>query len=114
MVHVLQFLNGYGIILMWGIVVYSTFYLLIRRRSRIRWWTVWTTAVAATFTGLFFLRTADSTVIAAVPTDDGNESGMIPTRDYVGWDSAESIEKSVLASDGKPTLVEFYTDFGIG
>jgi|GEM_PF-5439701 len=114
MIQVYQFLNGYGIVLLWGVVVFSTYFLLIRRRSRIRWWTAWTTGVAATFTGLVFLRTADSTVIAAVPTDAGDESGMIPTRDYVEWDSAESIEKSVLASDGKPTLVEFYTDFGFG
>jgi hypothetical protein len=114
MIQALQFLNGYGIILIWGVVVFSTYFLLIRRRSRIRWWTVWTAAVAATFTGLVLLRTADSTVIAAVPTDAEYESGMIPTRDYVEWDSPESIEKSVLASDGKPTLVEFYTDFGVG
>jgi hypothetical protein len=114
MIHVYQFLNGYGIIVIWGVVVSATFLLLICRRSRKRWWTAWTTAVAATFTGLFLLRTADTTVIAAVPTDAGGESGMIPTLNYVEWDSAESIEKTVLASDGKPTLVEFYTDFGIG
>jgi len=114
MIHVYQFLNGYGIALILGVLVASTFSLLIRRRSRKRWWAVWATAVAATFTGLFLLRTADSTVIAAVPTNHEDESGMIPARDYVEWDSAESIEKSVMASDGKPTLVEFYTDFGIG
>jgi hypothetical protein len=114
MIHVLQFLNGYGIILIWGIVAYLTFLLLIRRRSRIRWWAVWTTGVATTFGGLVLLRTADSTVVAAIPSNEDGAYGMIFLRESVEWDSTESIEKAILASDGKPTLVEFYTDFGFG
>jgi hypothetical protein len=112
MIHVLQFLNGYAIVLIWGFVAFLSAVFLIRRRSRMRWWAVWTTAIAVTFSGLFFLRTADSTVVAAVPTNADDGSGMILIRDSLEWDSAESIEKAVLASDAKPTLVEFYTDFG--
>jgi hypothetical protein len=114
MIHVYQFLNGYGIVLIWAIVSIVAGILLVCRRSRMRWWAVWTTGIAITSGGLFLLRTADSTVVAAVPENSADYSGMIPTRDYVEWESADSIEKTVLASDGKPTLVEFYTDFGIG
>src|SRR5262245_24968430 len=112
MIHVLQFLNGYAIILVWGILAYLAAILLVRRRSRVRWWAVWTSGIAVTFTGLFLLRTADSTVIAAIPEQADDVSGMVPIQESLEWDSAESIEKTVLASGGKPTLVEFYTDFG--
>ena len=114
MVDILQFLNGYGIVLIWGLLAFLSLLLLVRRRSRVRWWAVWTAGIAATFTGLFFLRSADSTVIAAVPANADDASGMTLVRDSLEWDSAESIEKAILASDAKPTLVEFYTDFGIG
>jgi len=114
MVDILQFLNGYGIVLIWGLLACLSLLLLIRHRSRVRWWALWTAGIAGTLSGLFLLRTADSTVIAAVPTDANDASGMSLVRDSLEWDSAESIEKAILASDGKPTLVEFYTDFGIG
>ncbi|HKA08122.1 MAG TPA: hypothetical protein VKD71_12760 [Gemmataceae bacterium] len=114
MIDAFQFLNGYGIVLIWGLLACLSLLLLVRRRSRMRWWAAWTAGIAGTLSGLFLLRTADSTVIAAVPTNDDDASGMTLVRDSLEWDSAESIEKAILASDGKPTLVEFYTDFGIG
>jgi hypothetical protein len=114
MIDVIQFLNGYGIVLIWGLLACLSMLLLVRRRSRVRWWAVWTAGIAATFSGLFLLRTADSTVLAAVPANGDDASGMVLVRESLDLDSAESIEKAILASDGKPTLVEFYTDFGIG
>src|SRR5262245_44838809 len=97
MVDILQFLNGYGIVLIWGLLAFVSLFLLARRRSRVRWWALWTAGIAGTFSGLFLLRTSDSTVIAAVPvsTDDG--SGMSVVRESLEWDSAESIEKAILA-----------------
>jgi hypothetical protein len=114
MIQVLQFLNGYGLILIPAILALGAAALLIYRRSRFRWWAAWAAGVTGSVAGLLILPTASGTVIAAVPDSDADASGMVQMRDSLEWDSAESIEKAILASDGKPTLVEFYTDFGIG
>jgi hypothetical protein len=114
MIQVLQFLNGYGLILIPAILALGTAALLICRRSRFRWWAAWAAGVAGAVAGLLLLPTASGTVIAAVPSSADDASGMTLVRESLELDSVQSIEKAILASDGKPTLVEFYTDFGIG
>jgi hypothetical protein len=114
MTQVLQWLNGYALLWIPGLLAIGFAGLLIYRRSRWRWWAVWTTGVAGAVSGLLLLPTAGGTVVAAMPASDLDSSGSILIRDPVQWDSVESIENAVLDSNGKPTLVEFYTDFGFG
>jgi len=114
MTHVLQWLNGYGLIWIPALLAVGFAALLIRRRSRWRWWAAWATGVAGVVGGLLLLPTAGGTVVAAVPANELDSSGLVLIRNSVEWDSPESIENAVLDSNGKPTLVEFYTDFGFG
>jgi hypothetical protein len=114
MTQVLQWLNGYALIWIPALLAVGCAGLLIYRRSRFRWWALWTAGVAGAVSGLLLLQTAGGTVVAAIPTNDFDSSGSILIREPLEWDSVASIENAVLDSNGKPTLVEFYTDFGFG
>jgi hypothetical protein len=113
MPHVIQFLNGYGLIWIPGLAALVTLTILVLRRSRVRWWALWMTCVAGVGMSLSILPTAAGTEITPSTqiSEDGEPTG---TFESIEWQSADSIENTVRASNGKPTLVEFYTDYGIG
>jgi hypothetical protein len=109
----IQFLNGYGLIWIPSLAALIALTVLLIRRSRVRWWALWTTCVVGVGLGLSVLPTAAGTEIT--PAGVGSEGGTIAaTHEAIDWQSADSIENAVRASNGKPTLVEFYTDYGIG
>ena len=121
---VVQFLNQYSFLfLMALILVGGTLYLRWRQASR-QWWGVW---------GVFAL--ANVGVVALLPTPAATLSGRelaplasqaaesSPINDAVPEEiianlphypqSVAEIE-AMLAADERPTLVEFYSDFGLG
>ena len=109
----IQLLNGYGLIWIPSLAALIALTFLIIRRSRTRWWALWTAYVVGVGFGLSVLPTAAGTEIT--PTgDDWEAGGFVPTHEAIDWQSADSIENALRASNGKPTLVEFYTDYGIG
>lgn len=113
MAQFIQLLNGYGLIWIPALVAIVAVAILAIRRSRLRWWALWTACVIGVGFGLAILPTAAGTEIT--PTGDDLEAGgLAGTHDAIDWQSADSIENALRASNGKPTLVEFYTDYGIG
>jgi hypothetical protein len=108
----IQLLNGYGLIWIPSLAALIALTVLLVRRSRIRWWAAWTACVVGVGLGLSVLPTAAGTEIT--PASDDSEAGVPATHEAIDWQSADSIENAVRASNGKPTLVEFYTDYGIG
>jgi hypothetical protein len=110
MTHVIQWLNGYALLWVPIAVAAGTALVLVVRRSRVRWWAAWVAAVLGFAQGATFLRSADGTVVENTP---GDEVPPVVRRQSLEWESADSVEQSVRASGGRPTLVEFYTDFGL-
>jgi hypothetical protein len=111
MTHFFQLLNGYA--LLWAPALVTVIFagLLLYRRARRRWWAVWLAACGATVAGLALLRTPDTSFLLAAPADAGwVQLGESTSAEE--WLAAGSIEEAVADSGGRPTLVEFYTDFG--
>ena len=109
----IQLLNGYGLIWIPGLIAFVTLTILLIRRSRVRWWALWTACVVGVGFSLTLLPTAAGTEIT--PTGEGLVAGEFDgAHEAIEWQSAESIENTLRSSSGKPTLVEFYTDYGIG
>jgi hypothetical protein len=111
MTDLIQWLNGYALLWIPVVVAAGTAALLVVRRSRVRWWGAWVVALLGTAQGAALLRSADGTVVQTVPAPDGS---LFVSRESLEWTSADSIERAVRASGGRPTLVEFYTDYGLG
>jgi hypothetical protein len=71
------------------------------------------TCVAGVGISLSILPTAAGTEITpSTEVWEGWDSAS--KEESIEWQSADSIESSLRASNGKLTLVEFYTDYGIG
>ncbi len=82
-----QSFNQNSFLLAAGVVLGGSFLALIARRARLRFWLAWI-AGAAVVAGVFFaMRTA-------VPQ---------------AFDTADDVQRAV--SSGRPTLVEFYSDY---
>jgi hypothetical protein len=111
MTHLYQLLNGYA--LLWAPALLALMFagLLVYRRARPRWWAAWLAGCGATVAGLALLHTPDTSILRAAPADAGwVQSGESAIAEE--WSAAGSIEEAVADSGGRPTLVEFYTDFG--
>lgn len=111
MTHAIQWLNGYALLWVPIVVAAGTALVLVIRRSRVRWWAAWVAGVLGFVLGAPLLRSAEGTV---VENTTGDEGPPIVLGQSLEWDSADSVEQTVRASGGRPTLVEFYTDFGFG
>lgn len=119
-----QFLNQYSWLLVCAaLLVGSALYLRLRQASR-RWWGVW---------GLFALANAGMLMLLPTPAARlseyqpavWHEGGRYPinindrvTTGYtfnrsLQFSSVAEIEAALLSTKGRPTLVEFYSDFGI-
>jgi len=111
MTQVIQWLNGYALLWVPIIVAAGTALVLVIRRSRVRWWAAWVAGVLGFAQGASLLRSADGTV---VENTQGDEGPPVVWRQSLEWNSADSVEQTIRASGGRPTLVELYTDFGLG
>jgi hypothetical protein len=126
MSSVVQFLNGYFLVVVpLGLLAGIALLMAVRRVSQ-RWWIVWCGCGLLVAAGLFSLRTAAATVSHVESGDqalapvDGDSSLLIrPATDFplVTLESeprtADEIRTLIATSNGKPTLVEFHTDYGL-
>src|SRR5262245_13748755 len=115
-----QFLNQY--FLLWAPLLFlgsAALILFVCRASR-RWWLAWGAALVAAAATLFSLRTSSGTLshYAVVGGEAGQAEDQALNieiiRELFDPKSIEEIEAALATSDGKPTLVEFYTDVGLG
>jgi hypothetical protein len=123
---ILQFLNRYVLLLLPLLVVGGwAIGLLVRRVGR-KWWLAWGGLCVLLVAGFFSLRTpaATLTVFRPTPLPPVEETGTAPGRTVAPpavelisatpqFNGAEEIRSFLAASGGKPTLVDFYTDFGL-
>jgi hypothetical protein len=135
----LQFLNQYFLVLLPAAVLAGCGVGLVLRRPRWGWWAAWAVLCLATGGGLLALRTPAATLTAfraagpaatliafrpaqpaeATPGDAGTElvaagESLIRIDDTPQLNSVAEIRGFLADSGGKPTLVEFYTDYGLG
>jgi hypothetical protein len=106
--HMYQLFNGYALLWAPALLILTFAGLLLYRRARLRWWAVWLAGCGAAVGGLPLLRTPDTSILRAAPADAEWVQFALPDE----WMAAGSIEEAVADSGGRPTLVEFYTDFG--
>jgi thiol:disulfide interchange protein len=107
-----QFLNRYVLLLLPAVLLGAWVVLLVLKRYSWKAWSAWAASCAALLLGLLLLRTPGVTVIAARPEalqDAGAASHTIPE-----FSSPEEIRRVLESSHGRPTLVDFYTDYGMG
>lgn len=114
MASLLQWLNGYALLWAPALAALAAAAVLVVRRSRVRWRAGWLAACGGVAGGLVLLRTPSGEVVQPAAADDEEGGAVVVRHDSLEWDSADSIEQAVLAAGGRPTLVEFYTDFGLG
>jgi hypothetical protein len=96
------------------------------RRARRRWWLAWGGLAVVLVAGFFSLRTPAATVteFQPVPSPVVEEAGtetvsaeafaaLVKVGETPQFTSAEEVRRFLTSSGGKPTLVDFYTDFGL-
>jgi hypothetical protein len=123
---VLQFLNRYVLLLLPLLVVGGWAVGLLLRRAGRRWWLAWGGLCALLVAGFFSLRTpaATLTMFRPMPSPPVEETetapgspDAAPVAELISatpeFRSGEEIRSFLAASGGKPTLVDFYTDFGL-
>jgi hypothetical protein len=107
-----QWLHQHDLLLLGlGIIAATGLLPLLRRRSP-RAWLLWLGVTGLTLAGLFSLRTSNASVTEHDgPAPEALEAQLL----YMEPDlkSVEAIEQ-LLADGKKPTLVEVYSDYGIG
>lgn len=119
----LQFLNQHALLLAGGgALIVPAVVLGLWRASR-GWWAAWA-VLGLALTGTFFaLRTPAATLSSFEPAvaDEPAAAEAEPApvlvlvhEEIAGFDSVEAIRAKLAASAGKPTLVDFYADFGFG
>src|SRR5262245_56268724 len=112
MTHFYQLLNGYALLWAPALLALILAGLLLYRRARPRWWAAWIAGCGAAVAGLALLRTPDTSIVQAAPADSGSGQ-FVEIASAEEWTTAGgSIAEAVANSGGRPTLVEFYTDFG--
>jgi hypothetical protein len=115
-----QWVHQHDLLLLCGAVLTVIALLLGYLRLRLRWWLGWFGGVALVCVAAVALRTPAASVYdhedRPVTSDllaDVEEATSLPAiYSEPDFTSVEAIEKT-LAESGKPTLVEFYTDYGI-
>jgi hypothetical protein len=123
---ILQFLNRYALLLLPLLVVGGWAAGLLVRRAGRKWWLAWGGLSALLVAGFFSLRTPAATLtmfrpLSPTPVEEtGTAPGYPDTSPVVErvsatpqFGSADEIRSFLAASGGKPTLVDFYTDFGV-
>ena len=85
------------------IVILAGIFVLIFRRQSLAWWGAWCGLVVTVVVTLFLLRTAPISINAYLGQD---ETYVEPNLNSV------AAIKSLIANGDKPTLVEFYVDYG--
>jgi len=110
-----QWLHQHDLVLLGlGIIAVTGLLPLLGRRSP-RSWLLWLCITVLTLAGLFSLRTSDASVTEhAGPAPEALETQLTQLL-YSEPDLklVEAIEQ-MLADGKKPTLVEVYSDYGIG
>jgi thiol:disulfide interchange protein len=109
----LQFLNRYALLLLPAVLLGAGAVLLVVKRCSWKGWLAWTASCAALLLGLYLLRTPAVTVFAAQPALQPAAAGS-SRQDIAELTSPEEIRRLLASSHGRPTLVDFYTDYGIG
>ena len=118
-----QFLNQYALLLLPILIMTAWATALIIRRSAFRRWLPWVGVWIVLLAAASYLRTPASTVTSFQPsaseTDDllrlqDRVESLHLIREVRPFTSPEEIRGFLAASRGKPTLVDFYTDFGFG
>jgi thiol:disulfide interchange protein len=111
---VLQFLNQYGLLLLpLGLLAFGAI-VLIRKRSSRKWWLTWVGLAALLAVGFFSLRTPAATLTYFQPSDPDSPDPVVQVSEVHQFADPEALRSFLATSGGKPTLVDFYTDFGVG
>jgi hypothetical protein len=121
-----QLLNRYLLLTLPLLVLAGWAVVLMVRRARRRWWLAWGGLGVVLVAGFFSLRTPAATVTefrpapspaveeAATETPSAESlAALVKVGETPPFTSAEEIRRFIASSGGKPTLVDFYTDFGL-
>ena len=119
-----QWVHQHNLLLLCATIVGGTSVLLAFRWRSLRLWLAWLSLVGISLTTLLALRTpaaslsehreaGDGATVSFAATDHGANVSFWAT-EYREFDlgSVEAIEK-IIATGGKPTLVEVYADYGL-
>ena len=120
----LQFLNRYALLLLPAVLLGAWAVLLVVKRCSWKGWLAWAASCAGLLLGLHLLRTPAVTVFAAQPAPDqaaATSPGPAPQPaaagsslpDIADLSSPEALRRLLTSAHGRPTLVDFYTDYGI-
>jgi hypothetical protein len=114
---VIQFLNQYSFLfLMALILVGGTLYLRRKQVSR-PWWGVWGVFALANVGVVALLPTPAATLSRPMWELEGGQDLAVrdeATGQPLMPESAEEVEAIIGAHSGRPMLIEFYSDFGLG
>jgi hypothetical protein len=125
MTFAIQFVNQYFLLLVpLVLLAVGALFLVHLRRSR-RWWLVWGVCATLIVGTLLWLRSPPATItqFRRAGTENGETLNLQgPASDAVVSQVSEVFAPGTLAdiraaigsSGSKPTLVELYTDFGLG
>ncbi len=126
MAAILQFLNAYFLVLVPLALMTGIALLLFLRRAPRRWWIVWGGSTVWVVAILLSLRTSAASVSQFQANDaerrptntadqaQDTEAELLPgTPDVSDPQTPDEVRSAIASSTGKPTLVEFYTDYGI-
>jgi hypothetical protein len=123
MASVLQFINQYSLVWLYLLLLIMTAAFLHKRRTWRRWPLFWGWGFLSTGALIFALRTPQATLSQFQPKSSStelaspnslNDSISAPIQDTLSFETMDEIEAAIISNDGRPTLVEFYSDFGIG
>ena len=118
-----QFINQYSLVWLYLLLLAMTAVFLHNRRTWHRWRLFWGWGLFAIVALFFSLRTPQATLSQFQPKSSStelaspnslNHSISVPTQDALSFETVDEIEAAIHSNDGRPTLVEFYSDFGIG
>ena len=103
-----QVINQYLLIVLPFVVLSVWAVVLLWRRSSWRWWASWTFGCAVVLAAGLALRTPSATLIHPDAAED--EGNFI---EIISFARAAEVRACIDASGGRPTLVEFYADYGL-
>ena len=109
MIHLPQVINQNLLIVLPFVVLGVWAVVLLWRRSSWRWWAGWAFGGAVVLAAGLGLRTPTATLIH--PPADGEEENRV---EIISFESIAEVRAAIDASGGRPTLVEFYADYGVG
>jgi hypothetical protein len=110
---VLQLANQYFLIWIPSLVFTGAAITMFLRKVSRPWWIAWAAGLAAVSAVMFTLRTPAATLLHRGQPGQ-NQRTVAAAQEPVDLSSVEGIEKALITADGRPTLVEFYTDYGLG